>query len=124
MPGAVEGLTRLSTSHDIVVVTARAEKSRGLTERWLAANLGFVPPVLMRPTWRETSAAFKARVIGSLGPAVHFEDDPFTADWIADLNVPVALIDWPRNRGLSRAGVVRVSSIAEGADRLEDFIAP
>jgi hypothetical protein len=111
MPGAMQALSQLDAVADWLVLTARAEAARPLTEAWFRRHLGRVPEIRMRPHWRETSAAFKVRLIGELRPRAHFEDDPFTACWAADLGTAVFLIDWPRNRGLSHVRVTRVRDV-------------
>jgi hypothetical protein len=50
-----------------------------------------------------------------LQPIAHFEDDPFTASWVSELVPAVFLVDWPRNRALSRPNIHRLA-------RLEDAI--
>ena len=113
MDGVVEGLRLLDGRVEWAVVSARSEACRGLTQAWLSRHLGVEPRLYLRPSWRETSAAFKARMIGELRPAAHFEDDGNTAAWLAELIPAVFLVDWPRNRWLSMARVHRIKRIAD-----------
>lgn len=113
MPGALEAFRRLAEQFDCRVVTARAETARPLTERWFRRHLGLVPPLFMRPSPVETSAQFKVRVLRELSPVAHFEDDPFTAAWAAEIVPKVFLVDWRRNRWLSGANIVRVQSVTD-----------
>ena len=76
----------------------------------------------MRPDWHETPAQFKTRSVGELQPLAHFEDDPFTAEWVAELVPAVFLVDWPRNRHLGGANVHRIQRIAEAAPILKGLI--
>src|SRR5690606_9032024 len=71
MPGALAGFRRLSASFDCVVVSARGEAARGLTEAWFQRHFGFCPVVHLRPNWRETPAQFKARQAVELGAFAH-----------------------------------------------------
>ncbi len=121
MPGAVEGFRQLSESFECHVVTARAEVARGLTEGWFERYFGAVPTLHMRPHWREKSAQFKARRVVELGAVAHFEDDPHTAAWLAELVPAVFLVDWPRNRWLEGERIHRVSRLSEAAAELDRF---
>jgi hypothetical protein len=118
MPGALRAFERLSASYECIVVTARGEAARPLTERWFDRHLGRVPRLLMRPSPAETSAQFKVRVIGEIAPEAHFEDDPFTARWVAEFVPRVFLVDWRRNRWLKGANIVRLRSVDEAVPDL------
>ncbi len=118
MPGALEAFERLCEVFDCVVVTARGEQARPLTERWFQRHLGTVPRVEMRSSPRETSAQFKVRKLSELGPEAHFEDDPFTAQWAAELLPRVYLVDWGRNRWLAGPNITRVGSVADAVEEL------
>lgn len=120
MPGAREGLAALQERFDCQVVTARAEVARPYTEAWFARHFGSVPPIHFRPHWRETSAQFKARMVRELKPVAHFEDDPFTAAWVAELGPAVFLVDWPRNRWLEGERIHRVESVASALPVIEE----
>ena len=122
MAGAREGLALIARSYDCCVVSARSEDARGLTEAWFARWFGFVPAIHLRPHWRESSAGFKARRVVELGAIAHFEDDPHTAAWLADLIPVVFLLDWRRNRWLTGVGNVhRVHELADAAPRLDEL---
>jgi hypothetical protein len=118
MPGAVAGFKMLSEQHRCVVVTARGAPAERLTRAWFERNFGFVPELHMRPGWQETSAQFKARKMTELRPIAHFEDDPFTALWVAELVPQVFLVDWPRNAHVQAANVHRIRTLAEAATLL------
>lgn len=117
MPGAVEALLAYRDEYECVVVTARGTRAASLTRRWFTRNFGYVPELHMRPSASETSAQFKARKIAGIRPLAHFEDDPFTAAWLAE-TVPVFLVDWQRNRWLSGENLHRVQRIADAATGL------
>ena len=110
----MDAIRRLEQDFEWVVVTARSEHARPVTESWLMQHFGKVPGVRMRPHWSETPAQFKTREVALLSPVAHFEDDPFTASWLAELGTEVMLVDWPRNAQLSAAHVTRVGGVGEG----------
>lgn len=123
MPGAREGVAAVSEIARVAVVTARAGVAEGHVRRWLRHNIGVVPDLYLRPHWRETSAAYKARLVPSLGAVAHVEDDPHTARWLAELIPLVVLIDWPRNRWLEGDNILRVGRIEDALPRLREFVA-
>lgn len=124
MPGAVEGLQRLSQEYRCIVVTGRAERVREYTEGWFERHFGFCPELRMRPHWRETSAQFKVRAVGEIGPLAHFEDDPHTAEWLAELLPAVFLVDWWRNRWLEGERIHRVERLTDALPVLEALGVP
>jgi hypothetical protein len=119
MDGAMDGLRQLNGQVDWAILSARSEASRKLTHAWLARHLCVRPPLYLRPSWRETPAAFKARMVVELGVAAHFEDDADTAAWLAELIPLVFLVDWPRNRWLSCPGAHRIRRIADAFPYLQ-----
>jgi len=121
MPGAAAGLKELAGEFECHVLTARSEEARGLTERWMRRYLGVVPALHMRPHWRETSAQFKARMLRELAPLAHFEDDPHTAEWAAELVPAVFLVDWARNRWLAGERIHRIGTLAEAVPVLREL---
>jgi len=116
MPGAAEGVRALMERFDCKVLSARSDAARGLTESWLAQHIGFVPELHLRADWREKPAQFKARKVIELRALAHFEDDPHTAQWLAELLPAVFLVDWRRNRWLEGHDVPRLHRIR----RIED----
>lgn len=121
MPGAREGLAAAMERFECQVVSARSEHARALTERWLRKRFDHVPPLHLRPHWRETSAQFKVRRLQELRPLAHFEDDPHTAGWLAEILPAVFLVDWPRNRWLEGDRIHRIRTIAQALPVLEDL---
>lgn len=119
MRGAVEGFKALQDQFECVVVTARGLPAESLTREWFERHFGFVPELHMRPSWEETSAQFKARKMAELQPIAHFEDDPFTALWVAELVPAVFLIDWRRNRRVEAERVRRIEVLAEALPVLQ-----
>lgn len=120
MPGAVDGFNAIARVADVCVLSARGEQARAATEAWFRRYFGFVPALHLRPSWQETSAQFKARRVAELGARAHFEDDPFTAAWVAELVDRVFLVDWPRNRWLpQQANIQRVRSVVDALPGLD-----
>ncbi|MGI8926494.1 MAG: hypothetical protein ACR2HN_07590 [Tepidiformaceae bacterium] len=121
MAGAVEGFRRLAERYECHVLSARGERSRPLTEAWLARYLGPAPPLHLRGDWRETPAQFKARMTEKLRPLAHFEDDPHTAAWLAETLPAVFLIDWRRNRWLTGERVHRMQRLEDALPLLKEL---
>jgi hypothetical protein len=84
-----------------------------VTEAWLRRWFGELPPLHLRPDWRITPAAFKVQRVQELGALAHFEDDPHTAEWVAEHVRAVFLVDWWRNRWLKGERIHHVHWIAE-----------
>lgn len=120
MPGAVDGLRLLSDSYDCRVLSARAGHSLNHTRRWFRRYFGFEPVVYLRPRWEETPAQFKTRMVQELGAFAHFEDDPHTAHWVAELIPHVFLVDWRRNQWLEGANIHRIARLGDAARILAD----
>ncbi|MGD9935281.1 MAG: hypothetical protein AB7T37_16415 [Dehalococcoidia bacterium] len=113
MPGAREGFLWLTETYDCRIVTARTERTRSATEGWLRRWLGTLPELYLRPDYSETPAAYKVRTTQELGALAHFEDDPHTAQWVAEHIPAVFLVDWWRNRWLRAENVHRIQWIGE-----------
>lgn len=118
MPGARAGFLAVAEFADCRVVSARSEEARGRLEGWFAKYFGVVPEIHLRPSWRETSAQYKVRKLQELGSMAHFEDDPHTAEWLAELLPRVYLVDWSRNRWLAHDNIVRIKRISEAIPSL------
>lgn len=118
MPGAVAGFRAIAEIAHCAVVSARAEHARGLTEAWFERYFGIVPELHLRPSWEETSAQFKVRKLRELESAAHFEDDPHTAEWLAEILPRVYLVDWARNRWLAHDNITRITRLSEAVPSL------
>lgn len=123
MPGAREGLAALQESFECHVLSARAVDAAGLTARWFERYFGFVPVLHLRPDWREKPAQFKVGMVRELAPLAHFEDDPHTAGWIAEILPAVFLVDWWRNRWLQADRVHRIDQLSDALPLLEQLLA-
>ncbi|MBN9493995.1 hypothetical protein J0H33_11705 [bacterium] len=119
MPGARQGFIEIAAHFECHVLSARAEVAREATERWFERYLGIVPALHLRPSWKETPAQYKVRMVRELGAMAHFEDDPHTAEWVAECTQAVFLVDWPRNDWLTGKNVHRIASIREALPLLE-----
>jgi hypothetical protein len=121
MLGAREGFLLLSETYDCRVLSARSEEARDLTASWFRRWFGALPELNLRPDWRESPAAFKTRRVVELGAVAHFEDDPHTAAWLAELLPAVFLVDWWRNRWLSGIpNLHRIEAISDAAAELAE----
>jgi hypothetical protein len=118
LPEAREALSRLSKLRRLTVLTGR----RSSPEPWLRWHgmAAFIDEVVFNHS-DERSAHFKLRRTAELGAAEHVDDDPRTAQLLAEAGaLRVFLRDWPRNRGLSFVdGVTRVGELAALANLLE-----
>lgn len=121
MPGAREGFRAVAGRFDCHVLSARAEVARGGIERWFSRYIGVVPVMHLRQTWEEKPAQFKVRIVGELSPLAHFEDDPHTAEWVAELVPAVFLVDWRRNQWLSGPNIHRIREISDALPILDRF---
>ncbi len=124
MPGALEGFRKIAEQFECTVVTARGGPAEELTRRWFERYFGFVPELHLRPHWGETSAQYKARKMQELQPLAHFEDDPFTAQWVSEIIPAVFVVDWRRNRWLSAHNVHRISRLEDAIPVLADLAKP
>ncbi len=117
LPGAREALVRLQAVRRLMVLTGRRTEPRW----WLRAHgfEGLFERVIVNAGPRR-SPHFKLEAIAALGAAEHIDDDPRTAQLLAERSAArIFLRDWPRNRDLSyHPGVERVRDLAELADRL------
>lgn len=122
MPDAREGLHLLGERFECQVVSARSVDAAALTTSWFRRYLNLEVPLNLRPGWHEKPAQFKVRRLAELKPVAHFEDDPHTAAWLAELLPAVFLIDWPRNRWLELPNVYRISRLREALPVLERLL--
>ena len=112
-PGALEAVRAAAEHHEVIVLTGRSERGRRQTQAWLDAN-GFGEQIdaLVMNDGSRTSARHKERQLAARDVALHADDDAATCALLARCGVPVALLDWPRNRGLTFPdGVTRYSDM-------------
>ena len=100
-PGALEAVRAAAQHHEVIVLTGRSEHGRRQTQAWLDAN-GFGEQIdaLVMNDGARPSARHKERQLAARDVALHADDDAATCALLARCGVPVALLDWPRNRGL------------------------
>ncbi len=117
MPGVGEALRALRTVRRLVVVTGRRTQP-GAWLHWHGLD-GLVDQVVVNDTALK-SPHFKVQALRALGADEHADDDPRTAQLLAEVtNTRVFLCDWPRNRDLEyHAGVERVRDLGDLAARL------
>lgn len=117
LPEAGVALATLSRVRRLVVLTGR----RSSPERWLRRH--GLRPYIERIVINEgplRSPHFKLRAIEDLAAVGHVDDDPRTAQLLAQRSsVAVYLRDWPKNRDLPFDGrIARIRDLAELAARL------
>ena len=117
MPGARDALERLAGVRRLVVVTGR----RTPPSAWLRRHHldALVEDVIVNRTGLR-SAHYKLEALRALGATEHVEDDPRTAQLLAQAGgLRVYLCDWPGNRGLEYdPRVERVAGLDDLARRL------
>ena len=124
-PGALEAVQAAAQRHTVIVLTGRSERGRRQTQAWLDAN-GFSPHIdeLVMNDGARPSARHKEHVLAVRFVArkvvLHADDDAATAALLARCGIPVALLDWPRNRELAfPAGVTRYADMGNAAAWIE-----
>lgn len=125
-PGALEAVQAAAQRHTVIVLTGRSERGCRQTQAWLDAN-GFSPHIaeLVMNDGARSSARHKEHVLtarfAARQIALHADDDAATAALLARCGIPVALLDWPRNRGLAFPdGVTRYADMAGVAAWIEN----
>lgn len=107
-----EGADRLRAAlaeHDVVYLTGRPERTRDLTERWLARHGLPTGPLIMREDLDHRPARYmKREVLRDLGRTREIvsvlDDDPDVVDVLTADGWPVELATWlPHSRTLARA---------------------
>ena len=101
-PGALDAVRAAAEHHEVIVLTGRSERGRRQTQAWLDAN-GFGEQIdeLVMNDGSRPSARHKEHQLAARDVALHADDDAATCALLARCGVPVALLDWPRNRGLA-----------------------
>ncbi|MCK9485857.1 MAG: hypothetical protein M0R73_04035 [Dehalococcoidia bacterium] len=116
LPGAREALERLREVRQLVVLTGRRTYPR-----WWLRRHGFealFDRVVVNQT-RLRSPHFKLDALTILRAAEHIDDDPRTAQLLAQgSDTRIFLRDWPTNRVDLDPRVQRVRDLGEFADRL------
>lgn len=117
MPGVREALEALRTVRRLVVVTGRRTQPAAWL-RWHRLD-DLVERVIVNETVLK-SAHFKLETLRALGADEHVDDDPRTAQLLAQASsTRVFLCDWPRNRDLGYDGrIERVRDLVDLARRL------
>ncbi len=101
-PVSVEGVERLRASlvdHDVLYLTGRPERTRRLTERWLARHGLPTGPLVMREDHDHRPARWmKREVLRRLGATRDvvsvLDDDPAVVSVLAEDGWPVELATW------------------------------
>jgi 5'(3')-deoxyribonucleotidase len=100
MPGALEAIERLASTHELYIVTARTDPEAELARAWIEECGMYVDGFV------HTVRGSKAAACLDLNVAVHLDDNPGV---LADLGETLpALIDAPYNRAQPRDSRVQV----------------
>jgi len=118
IPGAREALAQLAEVRRVMVLTGRRT-----VPRWWLRRYGFeglFENVIVNRTARK-SPHYKLETIQRLGVSEHVDDDPRTAQLLAQrTDARIFLVDWPRNRDLPfHPAVERVPDLATVVERLQ-----
>lgn len=120
MSDAAGYLDKLQSDYSLILVTGR----RTSPNNWLKRNELF--SYFSKIIWNTTnfqSAHYKLNTLSTLNPIAHFEDDPRTAELLAQSGVTVFLRDWPKNRNLHLNGeIIRITSLADASESLADLM--
>lgn len=112
-PGALDAVRAAARNHTVIVLTGRSERGRRRTQDWLDTH-GFGEQIdaLVMNDGARSSARHKEHQLATRDVALHADDDAATCALLARCGIPVALLDWPRNRGLDfPAGVARYTDM-------------
>ena len=99
----------------MIVLTGRSVRGRRQTQAWLERE-GFASHLdrLIVNASTLNAVRHKEQSLAALDVALHIDDDAATAALLARRGIPVALLDWPRNRNLAfPAGVTRYTDMHE-----------
>ena len=114
-PGALKAVRTAANQGTVIVLTGRHERGRTQTAQWLERH-GFAPFVerLVMNATPLPSPRYKEAYLHDQSAALHIDDDAATCALLARQGIAVALVDWPRNRGLDYPnGVSRCGDLAE-----------
>ena len=92
IPCAAEYLRKIKEEHFVAIVTARQEKYREITERWLQRQGMPYDELYMSGTYK------KEGLCSSLGLQVMIEDTWEIGAALSEVGIPVLLLDAPYNR--------------------------
>ena len=99
--GALEAVQIAARAHRVIVLTGRHERGRRQTQAWLEQHglSRFVDQLIMNGS-QHSSPRYKEAALRDQPVIIHADDDAATAALLARNGISVALLDWPRNRGL------------------------
>jgi len=120
MSDAAAYLDQLQSDYTLILVTGR----RTSPNNWLKRNglFSYFSEVIWNTTEFQ-SAHYKLNTLSALHPIAHFEDDPRTAELLAQSGVTVFLRDWPKNRNLHFNGeIIRIDSLVDASESLVNLM--
>lgn len=116
VPEAYEALARLSSVRRLTILTGRRTSPEGWLRRYHLDR--YVDDIVINRGPLK-SPHFKLQQLNRMRPSAHVDDDPRTAQLLAEHGHRVYLRDWPRNRDLAfHAAVERIRHLGILADTL------
>ena len=120
MSDAADYLDKLQRDYSLILVTGR----RTSPSNWLKRNelFSYFSQIIWNTTYFQ-SAHYKLNTLSQLRPIAHFEDDPRTAELLAQSGMTVFLRDWPKNRDLQfNHRIIRIDSLGAAPELLRDLM--
>ncbi len=111
---AAETLFEMNKQHQIILVTARPENQRKVTEEWLKKHEIDYDKLIMVGSSDKRKACLKERI------DVLIEDSLENALMVNGQGIPVILMNAPHNQGKLPQGITRVSCWLEAEEHLAD----
>ena len=120
--GALDGIARLKENHSLVIVTARPESTEEKTKQLISRYFPdtFREVHFTNHFFGSTNRRLKSELCRQLGIEIFIDDSINNARDIAEIGVPVLLLDapWNRNQDLP-PGVTRVYSWEEIIEKID-----
>ena len=120
MSDTADYLDKLQRDYSLILVTGR----RTSPSNWLKRNelFSYFSQIIWNTTYFQ-SAHYKLNTLSQLRPIAHFEDDPRTAELLAQSGMTVFLRDWPKNRDLQfNHRIIRIDSLGAAPELLRDLM--
>lgn len=113
---AAEILNRFKEAHEVLLITARPEQYRSITENWLRAHTIVYNDLIM------TNFADKGCYCKTMKIDIFIEDSLENALSICQEGIPVILFDAPYNQGSLPEGIIRTKNWQEIFDLINEGV--
>lgn len=120
--GASEAIELLSRDHDLIIVTARPEAVRPITERWLSKNFPNKFHSIHFADFLFSKGRSKGEICDELGVELFIDDGMHNAESIAATGKKVFLLDAPWNQGDLKPNIERVYSWKELVNKIKSLV--